>query len=76
MAQVLVRDLDDDVVARLKKRARNHRRSLQAELRHILEQAAQADMTEARRLAQRIRRRLAGRKHTESALLVAEDRDR
>ena len=76
MAQVLVRDLDDDVVARLKKRARNHRRSLQAELRHLLEQAAQTDMTEARRLAQRIRRRLAGRKHTESALLVAEDRDR
>ena len=76
MAQVLVRDLDDEVVARLKKRARNHRRSLQAELRHLLEQAAQTDMTEARRLAQRIRRRLAGRKHTESALLVAEDRDR
>ncbi len=76
MAQVLVRDLDDDVVARLKKRARNHRRSLQAELRHILAQAAQVDMTEARRLAQRIRRRLAGQKHTESALLVAEDRDR
>jgi hypothetical protein len=33
-------------------------------------------MAEARRLAQRIRRRLAGREHADSALLVAEDRDR
>ncbi|MGH9459860.1 MAG: FitA-like ribbon-helix-helix domain-containing protein [Vicinamibacteria bacterium] len=76
MAQVLVRGLSDSVVARLKKRARDHRRSLQAEVRLILEQSARPDMTEARRLAARIRRELAGRKHTDSGILVAEDRDR
>jgi plasmid stability protein len=76
MAQVLVRGLSNAVVARLKKRARDHGRSLQAELRLVLERSAQGDMTEARRLAARIRRELSGREHTDSAMLVAEDRDR
>jgi len=76
MAQVLVRGLSDAVVARLKKRARDHGRSLQAELRLVLEQAAKGDMAEARRLAARIRRELAGREHTDSGMLVAEDRER
>ena len=37
MAQLLVRDLDDRVVARLKERARRNRRSLQTETKAILE---------------------------------------
>jgi hypothetical protein len=40
MAQLLVRDLDDQVMARLKERARRNQRSLQAEARAILETAA------------------------------------
>lgn len=40
MAQVLVRNLNDRVVARLKKRARTQGRSLQAEVKTILEEAA------------------------------------
>ena len=40
MAQVLVRELPDDTVKRLKERAKAHRRTLQAELREILERAA------------------------------------
>lgn len=76
MAQVLVRDLDDAVVEKLKERARRHNRSLEAELRLILERSAAADMLEARRLAAGIRRRLAGRDHSRSEDLVAEDRGR
>jgi plasmid stability protein len=76
MAQVLVRELDDKVVSRLKRRAKKSGRSLQAELRHILEQAARQDMTEARRLAESIRRKLAGRKHSDSGMLIAADRAR
>ena len=56
MAQILVRNLDDDVVDRLKARAVQHSRSLQAEVKTILEQAAQVDMHTARNLAARIRR--------------------
>lgn len=76
MAQVLIRDLDAKLVQRLKERAGRHGRSLEAELRGILEQAAAADFVEARTLAARLRRRLAGRAHGDSADLVAEDRGR
>jgi plasmid stability protein len=62
MARVLVRGLKKQVLERLKKRARNHRRSLQAELKVILERAAAADIAEARDLARKIRRMLAGRR--------------
>ncbi len=76
MAQVLIRELDDDVVTRLKERAQRHGRSLEAELRRILEQAAPASFAEARLLAARLRRRLAGRTYTDSAASIAEDRTR
>lgn len=76
MAQVLIRDLDPDVVERLKLRARKNNRSLEAELREILELAVRADFSEARRLAKQIREKLAGRRHTDSTELLAEDRSR
>ncbi len=41
MAQLLVRDLDPAVVARLKEKARQNRRSLQGEVKAILEEAAE-----------------------------------
>ncbi len=37
MGQVLIRELDDAVIERLKQRAQGHHRSLEAELREILE---------------------------------------
>ncbi|MBI4728036.1 MAG: hypothetical protein HY775_00815 [Acidobacteria bacterium] len=40
MAQTLIRDLPDEVVARLKARAKRNHRSLEAELRLILEREA------------------------------------
>lgn len=39
MAQLIVRNIDDDVVRRLKLRAARHRRSMEAETREILRQA-------------------------------------
>ena len=79
MAQILVRNLDPEAVKRLKKRARDGGRSLQAEAKMILEQAANAttlDMDRARELADRIRRELKGRKMTNSVDLIREDRER
>jgi len=76
MAQVLVRELKAEVVTRLKARARNRGRSLQAELKEILERASLQDAFDARAIALRIRRRLAGRRHSDSADLLAEDRAR
>jgi plasmid stability protein len=76
MAQVLIRGLDPKLVDRLKDRAREHGRSLEAELRSILETAAEMDFGEAKALAARIRRRLSGRAHSDSTALISEDRRR
>ena len=80
MAQVLVRGLDDAVVARLKECARANGRSLEAELRALVEEAAAFDARReaTRDLAARLRRRLAagGRSHSDSTALIAEDRRR
>ena len=77
MAQVLVRDLDADVVERLKDRASRHGRSLQKETKAILEEASRRyGMEEARRVAEEWHERLAGRTFSDSAELIREDRDR
>ena len=39
MAQFTVRNLEDDVKARLKRRTARHRRSMEEEVRHILRDA-------------------------------------
>ena len=77
MASVLVRDLDSAVVDRLKARAEENGRSLQKELKAVLEQAAmQATWAEARADIERVRKRFAGREFSDSTELVREDRDR
>ena len=40
MAQIIVRDLEEDVKQRLKRRAQRHGRSMEDEIRHILRDAA------------------------------------
>jgi plasmid stability protein len=58
MGQVIVRNLDDRVVAALKARAARQGRSLEAELRVILERAAGervVDVRSARARAERLR---------------------
>ena len=78
MAQVLVRNLDDKVVARLKKRAQKRGQSLQAEVKRILEEAAEFDPIDAWKAADQIYQKLkkSGRTFTDSAKLIREDRDR
>jgi plasmid stability protein len=76
MAQVLVRDLDPEILERLKKRAKHHGRSLQGEAKAILEAAALFSMEEARQVAERWQQRLAGRMTSDSADLIREDRGR
>jgi plasmid stability protein len=76
MARVLIRDLDERTVDRIKKRASRNGRSLQAELQLIVERAASIDVLESRDVAARIRRKLSGRKHSDSAALLADDRRR
>jgi plasmid stability protein len=78
-AQLSVRKIDARVVARLKARARRHGRSLESEVRHILDDAARlegVDDTSARRqLAEHIRKRFTGQTFSDSTALIREDRD-
>ena len=76
MPEILVRGLDPTTVKRLKERARLRGRSLQQEVKDILERAATTlTMEEARRVSAIWHRRLAGQPFSDSAALVREDRD-
>ena len=57
MAQFVVRQLEDDLKARLKRRAERHGRSMEAEIREILRNAA----SEKRPAIARLGSRIAGR---------------
>ncbi len=80
MVTINVRRLDDEVVDRLKQRASSNNRSLEGEVRHILECAADNDMTAKRarflEASRRLREKTRGRKHTPAQVLIREDRDR
>ncbi len=54
MAQLLVRNLDEDVKARLKRRAERHGRSMEEEVRQILRSAAVEDGEPAAMLGSRV----------------------
>ena len=77
MAQVLVRQLSDQVVNRLKKRAKEQGRSLQAEVKTILEEAV-PDYEQAWKRIDTLRDKLkrSGKAFSDSADLIREDRDR
>jgi plasmid stability protein len=77
MADILIRSLPKEVVARLKKRAASKGRSLQAELKELLVDAARPnDLAKVREIARQLRLRTRVRPQTDSVDLVREDRDR
>jgi plasmid stability protein len=69
-----IRDVSKSTLDRLKARARRNDRSLQAELKTILDEAAGQDWTHTRLLAAKLRKRLAGRTHSDTVDLIASDR--
>lgn len=75
MANLSVRNLDDDLVARLKRRAARHGHSAEAEIREILRRTLRAD-TEFSfdELAAELRASTAGRSHTPAEQLIREGR--
>jgi plasmid stability protein len=59
MAQLVVRNLEDDVKARLQRRAQRHGRSTEEEVREILRNAARDDRAGRQPLGSRMRERFA-----------------
>ena len=78
MANVLIRNIPDDVVEELKQRAKSHNRPLQRELRGILLETARRPFGDIAQRAAEIRLKLSGERwsFTDSAELLREDRDR
>ena len=76
MAQVLIRNVDETTLNKLKERARRSHRSLQGEIMEILEQAVRTDVDRFLARAAEIRQKLSGRAFTDSGELIAEDRAR
>ncbi len=71
-----VRNLDDDLIIRLKRRAARHGRSAEAEHREILRQALAAEAEpNFDDLAAEFRAMTAGRKHTPAEVLLREGRE-
>ena len=79
MATINVRQLDDGVVRCLKRRASLNNRSLEGEVRHILEGTVEDDVVARRAsflaLSDRLRRATEGRAHTPAESLIRQDRD-
>jgi len=76
VAQVVIRNIDEDAMRRLKSRAARKGVSLERELRTILTEAARADRTGFGERASAFRRKLADRQHSDSTRLIRKDRDR
>jgi antitoxin FitA len=76
VAQVLIRDVEPEVIEKLKVRARQNNRSLEAELRLLLQQAAGRSGPEVLAEVERVRAMFAGRVFSDSAELLREDRER
>jgi plasmid stability protein len=76
MATVLLRDIPEEVLTRLKKMAKAHNRSLQQELRVVLENTAGQASPDVFQKASELRKELRKKaiRFTDSAKLLREDR--
>jgi antitoxin FitA len=61
VAQVVVRQLEEDLKERLKRRAKRHGRSVEAEIREILRNAVSESLTPVTMLGSRISSRFRGK---------------
>jgi antitoxin FitA len=78
MTDVRVRDLDDDIVALLKDRARLNGKTLENELREVLTELATRPQRELAERAAQLRAEIKAESGvlTESAAFIREERDR
>ncbi|MDZ7717171.1 MAG: hypothetical protein U5J95_13260 [Balneolaceae bacterium] len=75
---VLVRNIDEEVLEKLKKKAAANNRSLQEELKNLLEMYAGPDIEEVRKMVREDleKYRKEGRKFSDSTKDIREDRER
>lgn len=76
MSQLLIRNLDEKTIELLKKQAKLHNRSLQGEVKQILEENIKISMKDARIKAKKIRASFGKKIFSDSSDLIREDRNR
>jgi plasmid stability protein len=76
MPQLLVRNLEEVTIARLKALAKQHGRSLQGQVKVVLEEAASLPAGEVTALFAKWERRFEGRRFRDSARIIRKDRER
>ncbi len=76
MPNVLVRDVDEKVLEKVKTKAARNGRSLQREVQIILNEAINFEPLSDLEVAKKIKDSLRGRSHSDSAELLREDRNR
>jgi plasmid stability protein len=77
MPDILIRDLDKKTLKELKERAAANRRSVQAEVKEIIERVAREKTFEQlQQQLENFSKRFRGRKMTDTVKLVREDRGR
>jgi antitoxin FitA len=76
MPDILIRGLSDKTLKALKARAKSNGRSLQSEAKTLLMQAVPAEKEELVKMFRAWRQRFAGRKFSDSAEMIREDRER
>jgi plasmid stability protein len=76
MPDILVRGLDAETVRRLKARAERHGRSLQSEVKMVVERAAGVDADQVASVLKKWDERFAGRRFSSSTRMIREDSDR
>ncbi len=74
MANLLLRDLDDQVLSRLRVAAKTHGRSLQGEIHDALQRASTLSLAETRRLSRTWLKRLRASSHSDSTKLIRQAR--
>lgn len=79
MAKIILENIDSNVIEKLEELAIQHGRSLQEELKHILEQATQTEtsnIVDYKETVMQVQKMFAGRTFRDSAELLREDRER
>jgi plasmid stability protein len=76
MPNILIRDVSQKTVNQLKARAKQHNRSLQGEVKHLVEETMKTTMEEALLRARKIRSSFGKKTFSDSAELLREDRNR
>jgi hypothetical protein len=76
MADLLIRNLEPTVIQRLKQLAKQHHRSLQGELKYIVEKATKLSLKDAKAISQKWHKQLSDGAFSDSTELLRRDRDR